>query len=372
MKALAHTEGNPTQFVVKLLKTLLSREVVKAWLVPISGAGNGIAYALVKDEALLDEARPFAPVMSINLARALSTIAKRGGAGKIGVILRPCEQRAFVELVKFHQIDPQSILVVGMDCAGTYELKDYIAFGGDVLEEMLLRQFKNGEVLPREGLRFRQACEICIHFTPVMDGGYSPDIAIGLFGVDPYEMVVVGGNEEILSQLKLEEGEELPSRREVIASVREKRLAKREEVLSEVRSKVQGIEGVKAYFATCIRCHNCMVNCPICYCPDCVFRTETFERTALQYLAWAERKGAVPMLPDLILFHLTRMNHMVTSCVGCGMCTTACPAGIDVGRLFTAVGERAQALFNYLPGHSLEEPPPVATFKENEFVELGH
>lgn len=372
MKALVHTEGNPTQFAVKLLKNLLGQELVKAWLVPISGADNGVTYALVRDEAILDRARPFAPVMSINLARALSTIAKRGGAGKIGVILRPCEQRAFVELVKFHQIDPQSILVVGMDCPGTYELKDYVAFGGNTLEEALLRQLESGEVLPYEGMRFRQACEICIHFTPVMDGGHTPDIAIGLLGMDPYETVVVEGGEEILSRLKLDGEGEHPSRQELIKSIREKRLARRKEVLSEVRSRVQGVEGLMSYFATCIRCHNCMVNCPICYCPDCVFRTETFDRTASQYLAWAERKGAVPMLPDLILFHLTRMNHMVTSCVACGMCTMACPMGIDVGTLFTAVGERAQALFNYLPGRALEEPPPVATFREDEFVELGH
>ncbi len=369
MKSVVRTQGDPSGAVVGILKSLLNEGVVKAWLVPVSG--SSVAYALVRDEGLLEKASPFVPVMPINIARALSVVTKRGGAGKIGALLRPCEQRAFVELVKFHQIDRDSVFVVGMDCLGTYELKDYASSANPALEEAILRQFKAGEAVPHQGLHFRKACEICVHFTPTTDGGYAPELALGLLGLDPYEAIVLEGEPDLLKGLGFEEDEELPSRLEVISSLRERRAAKRKEVFAETLEKARGIEGLHSYFSTCIRCHNCMVNCPICYCPDCVFRTETFDRTASQYLAWAERKGAVPMLPDLILFHLTRMNHMATSCVACGMCTSACPMGIDVGTLFAAVGEKVQALFNYVPGYSLEELPPVAEFKEDEFVDLG-
>jgi len=37
--------------------------------------------------------------------------------------------------------------------------------------------------------------------------------------------------------------------------------------------------------------------------------------------------------------------------------------------MFRAVGEKVQELFGYLPGGSLEEELPVATFKEDEFPE---
>jgi formate dehydrogenase subunit beta len=114
-----------------------------------------------------------------------------------------------------------------------------------------------------------------------------------------------------------------------------------------------------------------MVNCPICYCRECIFRTPTFEHESALYYQWAGRKGAVRMLPDTLLFHLTRLNHMVTSCVGCGMCTEACPADIPVGTVFRAVGEKVQAIFEYHPGRSLEEIAPVQEFREDELTELG-
>jgi hypothetical protein len=53
------------------------------------------------------------------------------------------------------------------------------------------------------------------------------------------------------------------------------------------------------------------------------------------------------------------------------MCTEACPAGIEVGTVFRAVGEKVQALFGYHPGRSLEEAAPVQEFREDELKDLG-
>jgi formate dehydrogenase subunit beta len=60
------------------------------------------------------------------------------------------------------------------------------------------------------------------------------------------------------------------------------------------------------------------------------------------------------------------MAHMSTSCVGCGQCSSACPMGIRVAEIFRAVARRTQASFNYVAGRSLEEPLPLATFREEE------
>lgn len=74
---------------------------------------------------------------------------------------------------------------------------------------------------------------------------------------------------------------------------------------------------------------------------------------------------------DRLLFHLTRLNHMVTSCVGCGLCQEACPNDIPVFSIFRLVGDKVQASFEYVPGLSLEDKLPVSEFRENELDELG-
>jgi len=77
------------------------------------------------------------------------------------------------------------------------------------------------------------------------------------------------------------------------------------------------------------------------------------------------------MPTDTLLFHLTRMNHMATSCVGCGLCSDACPNDVPVFRLFRLVGAKAQETLGYVPGRSLDEELPLSTFREDEFQEMG-
>ena len=77
------------------------------------------------------------------------------------------------------------------------------------------------------------------------------------------------------------------------------------------------------------------------------------------------------MPTDSLLFHLTRLNHMVMSCVGCGLCQEACPNDIPLFPIFRLVGEQVQRSFDYVPGRSLEEELPLSVFRENELSEVG-
>ena len=149
------------------------------------------------------------------------------------------------------------------------------------------------------------------------------------------------------------------------------RTARRDAVFAEMQAQVNSPDKLAAMFSTCIRCHNCMTNCPICYCKTCFFKTNVFDHEPMQFMAWAERKGATRMPADTVLFHLTRMNHMSTSCVGCGLCTSACPVDINVGAAFRTVAAKTQAVFSYTAGRSVEDPIPVKNFEVNELQQMG-
>jgi formate dehydrogenase subunit beta len=109
-----------------------------------------------------------------------------------------------------------------------------------------------------------------------------------------------------------------------------------------------------------------MTVCPICYCKECFFESPTFDLESDKYFQMAEHKGALRLPSNMTLFHITRFNHMVLSCVACGMCEQGCPADIPLLSIYKAVGKNAQTVFDYEPGRSLEEEIPILTFKEDE------
>jgi formate dehydrogenase subunit beta len=92
--------------------------------------------------------------------------------------------------------------------------------------------------------------------------------------------------------------------------------------------------------------------------------------TPAQYLGWAKRKGAVKMPTDTAFYHLTRLAHMSTACVGCGQCSNACPNDVPVMELFRMLSARTQAAFDYHPGIRIEDRPPLAVFKEDEYQDV--
>jgi formate dehydrogenase subunit beta len=42
-----------------------------------------------------------------------------------------------------------------------------------------------------------------------------------------------------------------------------------------------------------------------------------------------------------------------------------------VGSVFRAIGQRVQETFDYVPGRGVDEPLPLVTFKEDEWLEVG-
>jgi formate dehydrogenase subunit beta len=367
-------EGDTLGALQSFLGRLLTEDIVDALLVPQKlPTGDNVVPALIRDPAKLAGVDPIAPVMPVIAAKAVSNVTATEHSERLAAVLRSCELRALIELVKLQQASLDNVILIGVDCLGTYEVTDYaklIEAGVDPTAEVLARAAE-GQLTAHEGYQFRAACRMCEKPFPGGPDVYRPDITVGLLGVDPGKQILIEANDDLAEKLGLEAAEAPAEREEIIDRLIAERTAERDRVFAAFRERVTGMDGLLAEFSTCIRCYNCMGACPICYCKECIFRTPTFDHVSPQYFRWAERKGSIRLPTDTLLFHLTRLNHMATSCVGCGMCESACPSELPVALIFRAVGQETQAIFDYHPGRSLEEEVPVATFREDELTELG-
>ena len=368
------------------LRRLLERGIVDALLVPVrTPTGDNVVQTLITDPTMLGNVDPVAPVLPVNSARLVSDLTATGAVGRLGAVLRSCEVRALIELVKLKQASLDNVVLIGVDCLGTYEMNDYAELAasgngnpstarlssprsgsGHRLSTDLLAQAKEGHLAPHEGHQFRVACQMCEQ--PVPQG---VDLALGLIGLDTAREILITASDELAEKLDLSPAEVPAARQEAVDGLVAERTAERDRRFAEIRQRVVDMPSLLAEFSRCIRCHNCMVACPVCYCKECIFHTATFDHASAQYFRWATRKGSIRMPTDTLIFQLTRLNHMATSCVGCGMCESACPNDLPVATIFRVVGEKVQALFDYVPGRSLEEELPVATFREDELTSLG-
>jgi formate dehydrogenase subunit beta len=208
--------------------------------------------------------------------------------------------------------------------------------GAQVVAEMR-RQLGEGSA-ESSAVPLRTACQICELPTPV-----GADITVGLIGVE--DGILVTLDSELASRLGLAEGE-APHREEAVTRLVEARTAARDQAFTEFREATKSIGDFLDQFTTCIRCYTCSVACPICFCKECVFRTETFEPESERYFQGMQRKGALRLPSETLLYQLTRLNHMVASYVGCGMCESACPSNLPLTVIFRSVGAGVQKMLN--------------------------
>ncbi len=409
-------DGDPVGAIQELLRSMLSQGLVSAILVPQEiPSKKTVVQTLVRDPAQLNAVNPLAPVFGVNTARILTKICNGQMAGAaaettdaqeaegdpaeaqpaateqeeqpeatqeqdppqeqanaeeqpsateeqstpapIGVVLRPCEVRALVELVKLQQTSMGPFLVIGVDCWGTYSVQDYAAKVSEGSQDSsvtadFLKQVTAGK-LPEE---LRGACQGCQH-----PAATCADLAIHLIGEDINRQIRVQANtekgQEAFKALDLEVTPDSGERENAVASLKDAKKQWAEQAELDFLETVSSL---------CINCHNCRAVCPICYCKQCVFDGEVFEYPMEKYLTMSRKKGVLGMPPDKLLFHLTRMSHVATSCVACGQCEAACPSGIPLGQVYQKISAAAQAALEYEAGRSLDDELPLTTFREEE------
>ena len=366
-------DGDLLTALREFFRSILQLEDIRAILVPQHLPGKNVVMpTLVTDPKQLNGTDPLAPVFPLNAAKIVSRLTRKPMGAKVAVVLRPCEIRAFVELVKLKQGRIEEVILVGIDCLGAFNNSDYIHIAGKKEEEFTSRFYRDvlsGKNLTFEGFDLASACKVCEN--PVPNGA---DILIGLFGIDINDQLLIQARtpkgETLYDSLDLSETEEPHERLAAVESLVAERTAHRDKMFAETTEATNSLEKLNTYFAECVNCYNCRVACPVCYCKECVFVTDVFNHDPVQYLRWAHRRGVIKMPTDTVFYHMTRIAHMSTSCVGCGQCTNACPNNIPVMELFKTVSYHTQKAFDYEAGRSIGDDLPLSVFREDELAEV--
>ncbi|MEJ2657794.1 MAG: Coenzyme F420 hydrogenase/dehydrogenase, beta subunit C-terminal domain [Desulfobacterales bacterium] len=353
-------------------QSILQLEDIGAILVPLHLKNKNVVMpTLVTDPKYLNGTDPLAPVFPLNAAKIVSRLTRKPMGANVAVVLRPCEIRAFVELVKLKQGRMEEVVLVGVDCLGAFKNGDYIQIAGQDGEftSRFYKDVLSGKKGTPEGFDLAPACKACEN--PVPSGA---DILIGLFGVDTGNQLLIQARtpkgETFYDNLGLSGTQEPPERSAAVESLVAERTAYRNKMFADTAEATNSLKKLNSYLAECVNCYNCRVACPVCYCKECVFVTDVFNHDPVQYLRWANRKGAIKMPTDTVFYHMTRIAHMSFSCVGCGQCSNACPNDIPVMELFRTVSYHTQKAFDYEAGRSIEDDLPLSVFSENELADV--
>ncbi len=309
------TKGDPLGAVHRFIGAAWQAAGLEALVVPTSAKGQE---HVLTDTAGLGEVNPFQPLMLMNTAKIIPEVLKDLKDGRIGVLLRPCEMRALLQIAERGVIQAESLFTLCVDCLGT--------FPEDELEWRAARKgSKNGltgealQFAPQGGIsayRYRAACQMC-----VSSGATEADVNIGILGLPVRQMVLVDVKNGGLDWMAITDGKADPAltaKREVmLAKLSERHTRTRERVISGLMEVLPAdVEALLDQFENCGACQICMDACPIC--------TVEYPR---QVKGRYRREDVITWL---------------ASCVGCGMCEQSCPKSLPLSIIFTHVKQQLE------------------------------
>lgn len=114
----------------------------------------------------------------------------------------------------------------------------------------------------------------------------------------------------------------------------------------------------KRQFDKCNKCFGCTLNCPVCFCDDCVLEERTY----------TPREG----IPPGLAFHMIRSFHLADKCVECGECERSCPADIPLLTLRKMVNRDMRDMFGYSSGDRDRKSPLLTTLDDQPLEDDGH
>ncbi|MCP4118347.1 MAG: formate dehydrogenase, partial [Desulfobacteraceae bacterium] len=122
---LSFKKGELNKELANLFKGMIENGAADALLAPMAQPKKGVMQTLVTNPSNVEAIDPFAPVVPLNGAKVASSITATPSGRKVAMVLRSCEIRALIELVKLKQANLDDVLLIGIDCLGRYENLDF-------------------------------------------------------------------------------------------------------------------------------------------------------------------------------------------------------------------------------------------------------
>ena len=351
------------------MKFLLEKKIVDGVLtVKKNKEIYDVVPVLITDYNKLNETAGSLHCGTSNIAKILVKYFDDFQDKKLAITVKPCETNTILELANLDKINLENIIMVGVNCGGTFPPVPTRNMIEEVFE-VDADQVSNEEVdkgnfiiITEEGSKKeininnleenrygrRSNCRRCELNIPI-----NADIGFGNWGVtEDYandyscvEVFTVRGAELLdkaitSGQIVIEKTSDDANkiRHKIDKSMVD--LAKKWQFKHFKDSQNNDILSVffmyQDEFQKCINCFGCRNACPICYCKECSLESNTPE--------WVD-KGQLPPSP---LFHLERLTHMVEYCTNCGQCEDVCPMDIPLATIWHQINLKIKEL-NYSP-----------------------
>jgi formate dehydrogenase (coenzyme F420) beta subunit len=299
-----------------IIETLPAVDVVIAYAQGFDPL-HGDACFITKPEQI--EEAIISPVCEQNLVSYLPFQKK-----KTGVIVKGCDSRTILQLLQEGLIKRENVVIIGVPCRGVVSTRkvmravDFqpilsVAFD----DESITVKTPKGETRLVRSDVCPDKCTSCQYPTPLIY-----DVLIG----EPFE------------------SDRAP-----------------ESVYDDIRAiESKSLEERKVYWekeiGKCIRCYACRNACPMCVCQEsCIAETRDPH--------WITQKSS---LTEKMTFHMIHAMHLAGRCTECGECDRACPMDIPLSKLKKKINMDMKELFDYVPGTSAEDKPPLYTFNVDE------
>ena len=304
---------------------------------------------------------PLTPLIAFGYARTdsaskyLHKSVEGAKTSKVGLIARPCDTRALIELAKIKQVNLDNLFIIAIEDRGmlpkagresrkiktvdfTKVVKEKIGDNG------LSVKMDDGSTVDftEQDFVVSENCLRCYRKTPVIADLSVSDLGISIDSDEIILKVYSEKGNNILEKSGINKNP-LPedikkTHTDTYNKIIEKAKEKRAKDLEEWANKPQ--EEKIAELLKCTMCNTCIRGCPVCYCVDCILMKKRKAKTI-----------------DKATYNLTRIAHDADRCVECGNCDNNCPQNLPLSLYFQSLNDSFKDIFKHEAGMSIDDVP---------------